>query len=422
VAGSISRRLLLPVASIVGAIGLVLVDTPVVRLLRSASGTSSLYSISDAAQIGALLLGVGVIVGSALWLRRRSGSGASVAVAAVAATLVFGLLDTPLDWFPKVVGDAAAGKPTYNQDYAGLTTGLYAGLRWIRANTRPDDVLVVNNHSIHPDGHDSKYFYYSAFAERRVVLESWDYTAKAAATGQFSLPARESPFPHRLALSDAASKHADPHALAELRRGYGARYLVADKVHGYASPALAARVGRVFSNGDVDVYALDRPGTGVTSCKSQQGAGIAAVFGRSRTIDGAGAITEAAAQVGYRNLTIQRRGCHAFAVVLTELSSLAQGRQLVRDAAAVKLHVTLECRSQAPEGGLNAVFGHRRTQQAAEELAGRVGAAGFAGLDVRQDRCGDWEVDLSGLKTAAQRREFRIEARQAGFPVHFEPG
>jgi hypothetical protein len=35
---------------------------------------------------------------------------------------------------------------------------------------------------------------------------------------------------------------------------------------------------------------------------------------------------------------------------------------------------------------------------------------GFRGLDVQQDGCGDWEVDLRGLKTESQRRDFRSEA------------
>jgi hypothetical protein len=119
---------------------------------------------------------------------------------------------------------------------------------------------------------------------------------------------------------------------------------------------------------------------------------------------------------------IQQRGCRSFAVVLTGIESDHQGEHLKRDAARVHLRVRLECMSRMSEGGVNAVFGHRRTQRAAAKLAARLEASGFRGLEVRQDKCGDWEVDLHGLKTPAQRREFQREARQAGFHVRFEPG
>jgi hypothetical protein len=422
VAGAFSRRLLVPVGLAVAICGLVLVETPAVRLVRSALGKDSYSSIGNAAQVAALALGVVAIAAGAVWLGRRRGAGGALVAGTVAATLVFGVLDTPLDWFPKLVGDAAAGKPLANQDYAGLTSGLYGGLRWIRDNTRPGDVLVVNNHSLYPDGHDSKYFYYSAFAERRVVLESWDYTEQTVNKGYFSLPVSQSPFPRRLALSDAAFQHADPDAIKTLERRYGARYLVADKVHGRVSPVLATREQLVFSNGDVDVYAIGRRPSASAFCTSEQGAGVSAVFGHGRTVEAAAALRRRAAKVGYRNLEIQRRGCSDFAVVLSGLSGVAQGRQLQHDAAAVDLRVTLECRTYAPRGGVNAVFGHRRSKAAAEKLLAGAEAVGFRGLDVQQDRCGDWEVDLAGLKTAAQRREFQREARRVGFAVRFEPG
>ena len=71
----------------------------------------------------------------------------------------------------------------------------------MRDNTDVNSVLVVNNHSIFPDASDSKYFYYSAFAQRRIVLESWDYTRQAAANEVASLDAAHTPFPRRLSPS-----------------------------------------------------------------------------------------------------------------------------------------------------------------------------------------------------------------------------
>ena len=73
-------------------------------------------------------------------------------------------------------------------------------------------------------------------------------------------------------------------------------------------------------------------------------------------------------------------------------------------------------------GGINAVFGHRRTKIAAERLAARAASVGFQGLVVQQDSCRDWEVDLRGLDSPAQREDFRNEAQSVGLSVTFEPG
>ena len=320
---------------------------------------------------------------------------------------------------------AEAGKPLYDNDYRGLTGGLYQGLQWIRENTRTSDVLAVNNHSLYPDNHDSKYFYYSAFAERRVVLESWDYTAQAAASGLFSLDTAHTPFFRRLTLSNLAFVVGDHSALRALARDYSVDYLVVDKVHRSPSPLLAERVKQVYSNGDVDIYAVGRlgpPPAPPESCASEQGAGIVAVFGRRRTLAAAITLRNAAEGVGFPGLAIQHRGCSDYAVVLTGFQDIAQARDFKRQAATVSFAVRLECRTLAPRGGLNAVFGHRRTRSAAEKLEASARAVGFRGLDVQQDECGDWEVDLRGLKTEAQRREFRSEAASVGFKVVFEPG
>jgi hypothetical protein len=418
-----SRGRAFRVAVAVGAIGLLALDTPAIRLLRGAFGAANVYSVSGAAEVIGLGLGAAaLVVAVVLVTRRRQAAVSGVATAVVASVLLLGVIDTPLDWFPKLIGDTASGKTVYRQDYMGLTSGLYRGLHWVRQHTSPNAVLVVNNHSLYPDGRDSKYFYYSAFAERRVVLESWDYTEQTTSRGYFSLPVWASPFPTRLKLSQAVFHRADRIALHTLAHDYRARYLLVDKVHGQATPLLDDRVGKIYGSGDLDVYEIGKRGLRSTACVSEQGAGIAALFGTRRTFTAATKLWHSVTAVGYRDAVIQQRGCRRFAVVLTDLASYRQGKQLRREAAKVNLPVRIECRSTAPRGGLNAVFGHRRTMRAAQVLATKAQAAGFLGLDVQQDRCGDWEVDLAGLKTAAQRQGFRREARHAGFNVRFERG
>jgi hypothetical protein len=414
VGGLVALRLPRPVAVTVlaaGAIGILLVDTPLLR-------PSSFSTWKTVAAIGILLAGLLAVTAVARRPVARSGLAGVIA----AGCLIFGVLNTPLDWAPQLIQRADAGEPLYDTEYRGLTGGLLQGLHWIRDHTRTSDVLAVNNHSLYPDNHDSKYFYYSAFAERRVALESWDYTAQAAASGLFSLDRAHTPFFRRLTLSNLAFGVGDAHALRALARDYGVDYLVVDKVHGAAVPQLAEKLKQVYSNDDIDVYAMAPVTTSIEVCSSRQQAGIAADFGRRSTPLAAIALRDAARRIGFEGVAVERRGCGDYAVVLRGFDSLSQARSFARQAGAVGLPVQLECRSFPPHGGLNAVFGHRRRHDAAERLKARAQNLGFQGLIVEQDSCGDWEVDLRGLRTRAERESFRAEAARVGLAVTFEPG
>jgi hypothetical protein len=138
----------------------------------------------------------------------------------------------------------------------GMTTPLYGGLLWVRAHTTPCDVLAVNNHLdrarylIPKEGEAnllSRYFYYSAFTERRVYLESWYSTPAGVAGGQ--------PFPARLALNDLATLHGDASALRELKH-LGVSYVLIDRTHGGGAPEPAGASRLVFENSALAVYRL----------------------------------------------------------------------------------------------------------------------------------------------------------------------
>ncbi len=110
----------------------------------------------------------------------------------------------------------------------GMNAALYRGLIWVRTHTRPCDVLAVNNHAgLAHDNHPSAYLFYSAFAERRVFLESWAFTPSGIVGKE--------PFPGRLALNDRAVVRGDPQALQELAR-LGVSYVLIDKTHGAGAP------------------------------------------------------------------------------------------------------------------------------------------------------------------------------------------
>jgi hypothetical protein len=160
----------------------------------------------------------------------------------------------------------------------------------------------------------------------------------------------------------------------------------------------------------------------VQGCAAQRQPGVAAVFGDRRTEEAAQALAARALHNGFEGLVVERRGCRDYAVVLYGLRDLRQAREFKAEATSVGYRVRIECRSHPSMGGLAAVFGHRRTKRAALRLQARAERLGFPGLQVQQDSCGDWEVDLYGLKTAAQRREFKAEAASVGFHIVFERG
>ncbi len=143
----------------------------------------------------------------------------------------------------------------------GMTAALYSGLSWVREHTSPCDVLAVNNHLIKAGaGPDySSYYYYSAFTERRVFLESWDFTPAGAKGGQ--------PFKRRLALNTLATSYGNATALRALRR-LGVRYVLIDELHGGGAPEPASVSRRVFANSALVVYRLLGPAPAHTRCGS----------------------------------------------------------------------------------------------------------------------------------------------------------
>ncbi len=147
----------------------------------------------------------------------------------------------------------SAFKPSGVNSHRGITTGLLRGLQWLRHNTPSSAVIAVNNHSLGGNG-GSRYVYYSAFAERSVFLESWQYTPLGAQ--YVALKKTSSPFPRLLAINDAAVLDASPTAISLLKGRYGVRYILVDRIHGPSSPGLARVARLVYSNPAVAVFKI----------------------------------------------------------------------------------------------------------------------------------------------------------------------
>jgi hypothetical protein len=78
------------------------------------------------------------------------------------------------------------------------------------------------------------------------------------------------------------------------------------------------------------------------------------------------------------------------------------------------------CRTNEVRQHNEAVFGHFSTLAAAKKLRAKAAALGFAGIKIENDGCGDFEVEIDGADSLADRQSFATEARKAGFPVTFE--
>jgi len=124
--------------------------------------------------------------------------------------------------------------------------------RWVRTHSSPDDVLATNVHCrAVVDGHcDSRSFWLSAYAERRVLVEGWGFAPRVAALGAYT------PFWDQdlLRRNDEAITAPTADGLRDLRDRYGVRWLVVDRSVGVESPALAVLARLRFANDRMAVY------------------------------------------------------------------------------------------------------------------------------------------------------------------------
>jgi hypothetical protein len=205
----------------------------------------------------ALWVGLPVVVVASLWVaakRWRAWRG-TLQIMAVGAVVLVGALDTPLHMGHFVVSARRSRHTLYASDAAGargLTPGLQRALAWIRDHTPADAVIAVNNQFSDAHRRSPDYYYYSAFGERRIFLEGWVDTIPAADLHDPTI----TPFPERLHLNDAVFYAGDARALARIKRDFGVRYLLVDRVHGPDNPRLASLARVVLSNSGATVYRL----------------------------------------------------------------------------------------------------------------------------------------------------------------------
>jgi hypothetical protein len=145
--------------------------------------------------------------------------------------------------------------PQDSKSHPGMSAALYRGLVWVREHTNVCDILAANTHElVRANGRgaeaDPGYFYYSAFTERRVLLEGWISTAK----GQHG----EQPYPALYALNNAATSGGSPAAVRELARK-GVSYILIDKTHGGTVRESASVSRLVFDSSALALYRVTVP-------------------------------------------------------------------------------------------------------------------------------------------------------------------
>ena len=136
-----------------------------------------------------------------------------------------------------------------------------AAARWLRGHSGPDDLTATNLHCIpvpsQPAVCDSRHFWVSAFAERRMLVEGWEYT-QPAATYPLTTPRRYWSFPFWnqpiLDANDAAFATPTPANLQRLR-DLGVRWLFADVTDADA-PRLQRLAALRYQAGDFAVFEL----------------------------------------------------------------------------------------------------------------------------------------------------------------------
>ena len=126
--------------------------------------------------------------------------------------------------------------------------------RWVRDHSSPSDVLATNLHcrAVVDGWCDSRNFWLSAYAERRVLIEGWGFAPRVALTGPYT------PFwdQELLRLNDEAIVAPTADLLAMLRDRHGVRWLVVDRQVAPESPELATLAERRHDTGRYAVYEL----------------------------------------------------------------------------------------------------------------------------------------------------------------------
>lgn len=145
-----------------------------------------------------------------------------------------------------------------------ITDGTLRAGRWLRGNSRPDDLVATNAHCLPTSAEADAgscvnlHFSVAAFTERRVLVEGWGFTTSAhTRADELNIWDGHVPYwkPEVLAANDAAFNAPSAGTLADLRDRYGVRWLFVDETQPH-SPRIAEFAVLRFRSADCSVYEL----------------------------------------------------------------------------------------------------------------------------------------------------------------------
>ncbi|MBO9522249.1 MAG: hypothetical protein J7518_11985 [Nocardioidaceae bacterium] len=216
----------------------------------------------------ALVLVVAAIVATGLagWLGGRLSSGLDRRARLVLTLAAAGACTVGMASVRTV--DLARQLPISRGDYSGLPARLRAlpvggidAARYLRAHTSPDDMLATNAHLRIPNDStgDARGFWLAAFAERRVVVEGWAYTATANDEAPSPASAFRVPYwnPALLALNDAVFDQPSVGTLRALVGRYPVRWLVVDRRYHADLAGLRSLLPVHRRYGEVTIFRVD---------------------------------------------------------------------------------------------------------------------------------------------------------------------
>ncbi|MBB2911630.1 hypothetical protein FHS43_002903 [Streptosporangium becharense] len=173
---------------------------------------------------------------------------------------------TPAAWATRVLPGTYRLPTGQVQDANGtppaeaVPAGALAAGRWLRANSGPDDLVATNLHCRlgYTDPCDGREFWVAALTERRVLVESWTYTAANMDSWRTGQVAENLPFwdPERLRANDTVFRAPSAEAVRRLRDDHGVRWLFVNERLAGTSPDLGAFATLGYRSGDCAVYRL----------------------------------------------------------------------------------------------------------------------------------------------------------------------
>ncbi|GAA2329516.1 hypothetical protein [Dactylosporangium salmoneum] len=145
-----------------------------------------------------------------------------------------------------------------------VTEGTLEAGRWLRDHSSPDDLVATNMHCAYEGRRgrsacDRRHFGIAAYSERRVLVESWAYTAEAHDQELVQgVPQEHTDYWRPRVLADNDAAFADPslETVGRLRDRYGVTWLFTEDDIMPSSPELPRYATLMFRAGHCAVYKI----------------------------------------------------------------------------------------------------------------------------------------------------------------------